>query len=135
MASSIPLHREDERLRSFKTWSIDYISSEELARTGFFYLCNTYDLTQCFFCKIILGAWDEEDDIVKEHLRWSPKCPLILRKSTNNVPLDWTELDRILPASVDQNSTWEMHSTTRAVRQIHAMVEEINELLSKLTLL
>lgn len=131
------LHKEEARLRTFKTWTVDYIPRQKLARTGFFYLANTYDCTQCFFCKIILGKWDELDDVIDEHLRWSPKCPLLRRKFTNNVPIDWGKLDEIIPeplCDIDRNTTWELHSPAMVVSQIHSMVEDIIERLAELKL-
>lgn len=135
--SGSQLHRECARLCTFRTWSIDHISRDELARTGFFYLANTYDLVQCFFFKILLGKWEQDDDVIKEHLRWSPKCPLLLREFTSNVPLNWRKLDAIIPAVTrieGAKPTWDLNSTNVVVRQIHFMLEQISNDLQQLSL-
>lgn len=97
-----------------------------MARTWFFYLPNTNDCVQCFFCTIKLDKWAQNDDAIKEHLRWSPKCPLMRRKVIKNVPLDWELLDWFLPEIwAELNPSWALHSTGVTVRQIHAMMEDL----------
>ena len=100
MESTPQLHKEKERLHTFKNWSVKFISPEELARSGFFYCgynCNQIELVKCFFCHVRLGNWDCDDDVVVEHLRWSQTCPLLRRHYTNNEPIDQEKFEQILP--------------------------------------
>ncbi|XP_073838705.1 death-associated inhibitor of apoptosis 1 [Musca autumnalis] len=90
-------HREDERLKTFENWPLDFLDRNELARSGMFYMGES-DKTKCYFCEVEIGRWEREDQPVPEHLRWSPNCPLLRRRTTNNVPINAELLERILPA-------------------------------------
>lgn len=90
------LRFERERLKTFKTWPLQWLDKTILAKTGMFYLGDG-DKTQCYFCEVIIGKWELEDDPIQEHLRWSPNCPLLRRCQTNNEPLCHTAMNEILP--------------------------------------
>lgn len=90
-------HREDERLRTYdNNWPLDWLDKRELAMTGMFYT-NQDDKVKCYFCEVEIGRWERDDQPVPEHLRWSPNCPLLRRRTTNNLPLNPEALERILP--------------------------------------
>lgn len=90
-------HREVERLRTYdNNWPLDWLDKGELAMTGMFFT-NQDDKVKCYFCEVEIGRWDRGDQPVSEHLRWSPNCPLLRRRTTNNVPLNPDALERILP--------------------------------------
>ncbi|XP_030570106.1 death-associated inhibitor of apoptosis 1 isoform X1 [Drosophila novamexicana] len=89
-------NREDERLRTFDNWPLSWLDKHALAQTGMFFT-NEDDKVKCFFCEVEIGRWEREDHPVQEHLRWSPNCPLLRRRNTNNVPINADALDRILP--------------------------------------
>ncbi|XP_030372330.1 death-associated inhibitor of apoptosis 1 [Scaptodrosophila lebanonensis] len=89
-------HREEERLRTYDAWPHDWLSKEMLAMTGMFYT-NEGDKVKCYFCEVEVGRWERDDQPVPEHLRWSPNCPLLRRRTTNNVPINSEALDRVLP--------------------------------------
>lgn len=89
-------HREDERLKTFDTWPVDWLDKRELAMSGMFYMGES-DKTKCYFCEVEIGCWEREDQPVPEHLRWSPNCPLLRRRTTNNVPMNCEALERLLP--------------------------------------
>lgn len=96
-------NHEKDRLNSFNEWPIEFISEIVLANTGFYYLGRD-DHVQCQFCNIILYNWSKGDDEVREHIKWSPHCPLIRRYHTQNVPLEPT-IDYLLPpvaSSIDE---------------------------------
>ncbi|XP_023169809.1 death-associated inhibitor of apoptosis 1 [Drosophila hydei] len=94
-------HREDERLKTFETWPLPWLDKNVLAQTGMFYT-NEEDKCKCYFCEVEIGRWVHEDHPVNEHLRWSPNCPLLRRRTTNNLPINADALDRNLPqASFD----------------------------------
>lgn len=90
-------HREDERLRTYdNNWPLEWLDKRELAMTGMFYT-NQDDKVKCYFCEVEIGRWERDDQPVPEHLRWSPNCPLLRRRTTNNLPLNQEALERILP--------------------------------------
>lgn len=90
-------HREDERLKTFANWPLDFLDPHELACSGMFYMGES-DKTKCYFCEVEIGRWEREDQPVPEHLHWSPNCPLLRRRTTNNVPINVEVLERLLPA-------------------------------------
>jgi len=64
------------RLRSFTNgWPrLSFTPSpEQLAKAGFFYV-GARDHTQCFFCGIKLRHWQNKDDPLQEHHKFSPGC-------------------------------------------------------------
>lgn len=88
---------ESDRLKSFKKWPLKFIDKNILAATGFVYT-GTHDHVKCAFCYVEIGSWVLEDDLITEHSRWSPFCPLINRQYTHNKPIDAQLLEKILPA-------------------------------------
>lgn len=92
---------EAERLKTFETWPLEFIDKHALAQTGMFYTRDS-DKVKCYFCEVEIGRWEESDHPVSEHIKWSANCPLLRRRTTNNIPLNADALDRILPpASYD----------------------------------
>ena len=55
------------------------------------------DNVKCVFCKVEIGSWEVGDNVLREHLRWSPNCPLIKRRRTRNEPIDLESFKRCLP--------------------------------------
>lgn len=92
------LHKEDARYKTFEhRWPHIFIDARILAKTGF-YLVGPEDQVKCYFCKVEIGHWEQDDNEVAEHSRWSPNCPLLKRRETANVPLEpVAELDGLLP--------------------------------------
>lgn len=78
---------EEDRLKSFNGWSNKYVEKHILAKTGFYYL-GVKDHVRCQFCRICVGDWEKNDDEIKEHLKWSPHCPLLRSKTTRNVKFE-----------------------------------------------
>lgn len=98
------LKKEIDRRKSFveNDWSCPHVQFGDLAITGLYFVKKP-DLVRCYFCSVDLKEFEANDDVIKEHLRFSPNCPLLRRDKTNNVPLDSAELDKILPpASYDE---------------------------------
>ena len=94
-------HREDERLKTFTCWPLQWLDKKQLAMTGMFYT-GECDRTKCYFCEVEIWNWEREDQPVAEHLHYSPNCSLLRRRSTNNVPINWDRLNENLPpASYD----------------------------------
>lgn len=106
------LNREDNRLKTFEKWNVAYIDKHLLAMLGFYYY-GPGDMVKCYFCGVEIGMWEEGDDVLMDHKRWSPSCNLIRRNETNNVPINEALLNRTLPpapapasfASVEPSST------------------------------
>lgn len=91
------LNREEARRKTFNaSWPHGHLDTNLLAQTGFYFV-GPSDNVKCFFCKVEIGRWEPNDHEVTEHQRWSMNCPLLRRRSTNNVPIDAVALDRVLP--------------------------------------
>ncbi|XP_049539575.1 death-associated inhibitor of apoptosis 1-like [Anopheles darlingi] len=93
-------HIEQNRLQTFDQWPVTFIRKEELARYGFYYT-GTDDTVKCHFCRVEIGMWEEHDNVIEEHLRWSPYCPLLRKRPTNNVALDRNFLANVPEPSYD----------------------------------
>src|SRR5678816_2149518 len=76
---------EKERLLTFIDWPVSFISPEELAKEGFYYLRNE-DHCACVFCKRIIGHWVLGDTPKGEHLDKSPQCLFARGEKTKNIP-------------------------------------------------
>lgn len=87
---------EMTRLSTFVDWPIDFIDRHVLAQTGMFYT-HSSDKVKCYFCEVEIGQWEESDDPVREHIKWSANCPLLRRRTTNNIPINIDALELILP--------------------------------------
>lgn len=90
------LHIEEIRLKTFHNWPIDFIDCKELAMTGMFYTGQA-DKTKCYFCEVEIYSWQHFDNPVSEHLRLSMTCPLLRRRTTNNITINSIEMNRLLP--------------------------------------
>lgn len=93
-------HIEENRLRTFAHWPVSFISPNVLARYGFYYDGNE-DSVKCYFCRVEIGLWEPQDDVIQEHLRWSPYCALLKKRPTNNVPINSNYLDAVPEPSYD----------------------------------
>lgn len=89
---------EEARLKTFEQkWPHDFLDSRTLAKTGFYFI-GPVDQVKCYFCKVEIARWEQGDNEVAEHIRWSPNCPLLKRRETMNVPCEpVSELDELLP--------------------------------------
>lgn len=98
----VPLSYQKEvtRLESFDKWNVPFISKIELARFGFYYV-GPNDMVKCYFCRVEIGLWEPNDNVLSEHLRWSPYCPLLRKRPTENVPIDRSFLDQLPEPSYD----------------------------------
>lgn len=82
------MRREEERLKTFDKWPVDFLPPDQLARNGFYYL-GRGDEVRCAFCKVEIMRWVEGDDPGKDHQRWAPQCPFLRRLAgAGNVPLE-----------------------------------------------
>lgn len=92
------LNVEANRLQTFENWNVPYIDKHQLALLGFYYY-GPNDLVKCYFCGVEVGMWEEGDDVLTDHMKWSPSCNLIRRNSTDNVPINEALLNQTLPPS------------------------------------
>lgn len=90
------MNREVARRITFRDWSNPCVDPNVLVMTGFYHL-GPLDSVYCWFCKVIIGGWVNNDNEVTEHQRLSQNCPVIKRRATNNVPINVELLDRTLP--------------------------------------
>ncbi|KAK7864875.1 hypothetical protein R5R35_010257 [Gryllus longicercus] len=81
-SGSLNLKSKEDRLTTFSGWPVSFMSENSLATAGFYYL-HKGDVVRCAFCGVEVAHWEEGDNPMEEHRRWSPSCP-ILRKSTSN---------------------------------------------------
>lgn len=97
---SSQFNNEQARLETFNNWNVSFIDKRKLALLGFYYI-GPNDMVRCYFCGVEIGAWEESDDVLNDHKRWSPNCNFINGNSTNNVPIDAELLDQTLPPHTD----------------------------------
>lgn len=90
------LNHESNRLAAFESWTVPFIDKKLLARTGFYYI-GPNDLVKCFYCKVEIGMWEPDDNVINEHLKWSPSCRLISGRETENIPIDTNAFRQVLP--------------------------------------
>lgn len=91
------LNREEVRRKTFGAdWPHAHLDPDVLARTGFYFV-GPQDNVKCYFCKVEIGRFEPNDEEVTEHQRWSNNCPLLRRRTTQNVPIDAAALELILP--------------------------------------
>lgn len=83
--SNDSLKFEKQRLDTFIEWPIPWLSPDDLAADGFYYLRKN-DHCACIFCNVIIGAWAENDITPRaEHARYSPQCPFINNHQVGNI--------------------------------------------------
>lgn len=78
------LRKETERKKTFIDWPLDFIQPDDLVKFGFFYL-RTSDHVACIFCRGIVGAWEEGDEPLSEHMKHFPNCPFVQGISCGNI--------------------------------------------------
>ncbi|RWS11154.1 putative inhibitor of apoptosis-like protein [Dinothrombium tinctorium] len=79
---------ERERLFSFEAgnWRVPFLSKEDLAHAGFFYLMNS-DRVQCAFCRGVICSWEPGDVPLVEHKKHYPRCPWLLGYDVGNIAI------------------------------------------------
>lgn len=70
------MQTEGERLRTFHSWPVTFLSPVELAKAGLYYL-GTADRVACFTCGGQLSNWEQKDNAMSEHRRHFPNCPFM----------------------------------------------------------
>ncbi|XP_061818857.1 baculoviral IAP repeat-containing protein 2 [Nerophis lumbriciformis] len=80
------MRREQDRLDSFRGWSLTIITPAELAKAGFCYL-GPGDRVGCFSCGGQLSNWEPGDRAACEHQRHYPNCRFVRGDRADNVSL------------------------------------------------
>lgn len=87
MSSAANYRFEINRLKSYKKWLIPDVSSNELAKSGFYYTGRS-DIVQCFDCNLQLSHWLGGDCPMAEHKRWGERCRFVRNIPCGNVPIE-----------------------------------------------
>ncbi|XP_042227371.1 LOW QUALITY PROTEIN: baculoviral IAP repeat-containing protein 3-like [Homarus americanus] len=89
---------EKEQLDTFVDWPLrSWISPEDFAPAGFYYL-RTEDFCAVFFCRGIIGNWDQDVFPIEEYNRHHSHCPFVKNQPTGNISLGHScILDHIIP--------------------------------------
>lgn len=86
VSRQIQMNSEINRLKTFEK-SHAFINPKLLAKTGFFFT-GPLDDVQCNFCDIQLNRWENDDNVVLEHYRFSPNCSFLKHnEKTSNIPI------------------------------------------------
>lgn len=88
--------KESERLKTFDTWKHPYPKPADLSESGFIYT-QINDLVRCVFCDVEIHRWQKEDNVMEEHLKFSPMCRFLCHEDVKNVPVNAKELKKRLP--------------------------------------
>ncbi|XP_077783145.1 putative inhibitor of apoptosis isoform X4 [Podarcis muralis] len=67
---------EDDRLHTFESWPLTFLSPSSLAKAGFYYI-GPADKVACFACGGQLSNWEPKDNAMSEHRRHFPNCPFV----------------------------------------------------------
>lgn len=68
------------RLNTFKGWPYK-LSPERLTDAGFFWTRDKgKDKTECYFCNLIIGEWNNDECPMKIHSKYSKSCSLVNNK-------------------------------------------------------
>ncbi|XP_044259805.1 death-associated inhibitor of apoptosis 1-like isoform X2 [Tribolium madens] len=117
LSSRLDFSKEADRLSTFIDWKSDAVTPEALAKAGFYFLNNPSkpDLVKCAFCKAEICSWEQGDNALSEHMKWSPNCPFAKEKSQNlRVPAQGQDVCgnvEIFPNSVPESETFRMLRT------------------------
>lgn len=77
---------EINRLNTFEGWNCPYVQPASLAKAGFYYT-RVLDRVRCPFCQLEVEQWEDGDDALTDHRKWSSDCPFVRGCRTGNVPL------------------------------------------------
>jgi len=62
------------------------MEENQLAAAGFSFTSQS-DVVRCAFCGVEVGHWEEGDEALKEHQRWSPSCGFFKGLCVTNIPI------------------------------------------------
>lgn len=96
------LNSETYRFKTFESFEQSFPSKCTLALAGFSFIAHR-DTVQCHFCKVTISSWKRNDDVLLNHFRWSPHCPLILGQKTENIPANMRLFGLLIDQMLRQN--------------------------------
>ncbi|AHH82682.1 IAP-3 [Buzura suppressaria nucleopolyhedrovirus] len=70
---------EANRLASFTNWPVVFLTPQQMAKNGFYYI-GVHDEVRCAFCKVEFRKWMEGDNPADHHRKWAPQCPFLNNK-------------------------------------------------------
>ncbi|CCU56356.1 inhibitor of apoptosis 3 [Mythimna separata entomopoxvirus 'L'] len=83
---------EENRLLTFNNvWKNKFITPENLAKNGFYYVDNKdgkTDSVKCVNCKIVVHSWEKGDNVESEHKKFAPYCKFVKNENTNTYGYD-----------------------------------------------
>lgn len=103
----------ENRLQTFNSnWPLDFISPEQLAQAGFYYL-NIADQVKCAFCGGIIGQWEVNDQPLLEHRKFFPDCPIVQQEMQEEIGIQYVRTPKspefsTLDARQRSFSTWDV---------------------------
>jgi hypothetical protein len=69
--------KEAGRLTTFDKWPVSFISKNDMAAAGFYFL-GREDRVRCPFCGVQIGDWAPGDEPLSCHRRGAPSCGFAL---------------------------------------------------------
>lgn len=78
----------ENRLQTYSNWPLDFITPEQLAQAGFYYL-NIADQVKCAFCGGIIGQWEVNDQPLLEHRKFFPDCPIVRQELQEEIGIQY----------------------------------------------
>lgn len=75
-SEGLDMKLEKNRRKSFNKWPVTYLTSTDLAASGFFFT-GYQDRVRCAFCGGILGMWQPGDNPWTEHQKHFPWCNFV----------------------------------------------------------
>jgi hypothetical protein len=74
----IDLNRADVREKTFVKWPLQQLTAKTMAENGFVSLhAPDPTATKCVYCSVEMQDWQETDDVLADHEKWSPWCKFI----------------------------------------------------------
>ncbi|AQQ79947.1 putative inhibitor of apoptosis [Leptopilina boulardi filamentous virus] len=80
---------EELRLKSFEhaiEWPLIFLKADLFAKAGLYYIGEN-DSVKCFECNVTIMKWEEDDEPLACHKRWSARCRFIRKIACGNVPI------------------------------------------------
>lgn len=101
----------ENRLQTYSNWPLDFITPQQLAQAGFYYL-NIADQVKCAFCGGIIGQWEVNDQPLLEHRKFFPDCPMVQQEMQEEIGIQYVRTPKspefsTLEARQRSFSTWD----------------------------
>ncbi|XP_018331060.1 death-associated inhibitor of apoptosis 1 [Agrilus planipennis] len=93
------MRKEANRLKSFVNWPCKFLKPEQLAKAGFYYT-QYGDKVRCPFCNVEVGQWEEGDDPLSDHARWSGSCVFLRQRPCGNISIE-EDPNPVMPQGYD----------------------------------